>query len=66
MVHLLPKYLVTFTKLGKKYISQKAEQKGSKGIFKIPLEPSHSILLENPFHGNLLKVERTVDGFTEL
>jgi hypothetical protein len=43
-----------------------AEQKGPKGIFKIPLEPSDSILPENPFHGNHLKVMGTVDGFTEL
>jgi hypothetical protein len=33
---------------------------------RIPLEPSHSILLEIPFHGNLLKVKGKVDGFIEL
>jgi hypothetical protein len=33
---------------------------------RIPLEPSHSILLVNPFHGKLLKVMGKVDGFTEL
>jgi len=29
---------------------KKLNQKGSKGIFKIPVEPSHKIILENPVH----------------
>jgi len=31
-------------------IIQKRQKKGSKGKFIIPLEPSHEIVLENPFH----------------
>jgi hypothetical protein len=29
---------------------QKGRKKGPKGIFRIPLEPSYQIILENPFH----------------
>jgi hypothetical protein len=35
-------------------------EKGSKGRIRIPLEPSNSILLENPFHKSSRRINQKV------